>query len=249
MVFKTAHAFIYFLILMSLGCSSIYNDRMGVLNNEDLLAPANISVVSCLVWPRDHEFEKIPNAVLDNEESKKACKSFDEFIIASFSGQPFMKGKTPRLVQKELAASGKSQLIASLNDILVSSPPCKKCKGVQAFYENSLSGNPDFMKWVEEFKKAVPSSDSLLIPVISGHSEWTDDDRALPRKQRKAKASLLLIRTSNRTTQWFGARVGYRAKVFSPSEPQIAPDWSLVYEQIFIDSLWKDFPGRQYFRE
>jgi hypothetical protein len=231
------------------GCVSIYDDRLGVFSNEDLLAPSSISVFPCIIWPKKHDFEKLENAKFDSEQALKACNSFDDFILKSFSGQPFMKGKTHRLVQKELTSSGKPEHIRALAEIIIHSEECKKCKGVQSFYLQSIIKNPAFIPWLEEFKKSIPSSDAILIPVISGHVEWVDDDRALPRVQRKASGSLLLIRISDVSTQWFGRRLGHQSRIFNLDEKIVPPEWPFVYEQIFTDSLWKDFPGRQYFRE
>jgi hypothetical protein len=230
-------------------CKGLYSEKFQLASSEDLIAPANIAVLPCLVWPTKHGFSTSGTAVFDTGQMAQACKLFDSFILTSFSGQPFMKGKTPRLVQKALETAGKPGLLGELPGLIAGNRNCEDCEGPLSFYRTVLYQDKFFMGWLTEFKKASPSSDAILIPIVFDHLELRDQDRGLDRALRSSKVSILLIRTYNASIQWYGTRHGFTSSVFgSPSEFKW-PEWTLVYEQVFIDSLWKDFPGYQIYRD
>jgi len=224
-------------------CSSIYSETFRFASAEDLLAPANIAVLPCISWPQKHSFANSGPLGYDRTQMEKACKLYDGFILSSFNGQPFMKGKTPRLIQKALETAGQPQLLGQLPGLMEASAPCEDCEGPLSYFRTTLFQDKGFQNWMIDFKKASPHSDSLLVPIIFDHFEVKDQDRGLDRALRSTKISLLLIRTYNNSLQWYSTRVGQTSAVFSSPGEFKWPDWSLVYEQVFIDSLWKDFPG------
>ena len=230
-------------------CSSLYSESFHAAAAEDLLAPANIAVLPCISWPEKQAFSHSAPLVYDYSQMEKACKLYDTFILSSFNGQPFMKGKTPRLIQKALDTAGKPDLIAQLPRLIEGSALCDDCQGPLSYFRTTLFQNKGFQKWMIDFKKASPQSDALLLPVVFDHREVKDQDRGLDRALRSTKISLLLIRTYNDSIQWYSTRVGQTSSVFSSPAEFKWPDWSLVYEQVFIDSLWKDFPGYQIYRD
>lgn len=230
-------------------CSSLYSESFHATSAEDLLAPANIAVLPCLSWPTKHAFANSGPVVYDRAQMEKACKLFDTFILNSFNGQPFMKGKTPRLIQKALETAGKPDLMAQLPRLMEGSSPCEDCQGPLSYFRTTLFQDKGFQNWMIEFKKASSRSDALLLPIIFDHLEVKDQDRGLDRALRSTKISLLLIRTYNDSIQWYSSRLGQTSSVFSSPAEFKWPEWSLVYEQVFIDSLWKDFPGYQIYRD
>ena len=230
-------------------CSSLYSESFRSSSALDQLAPANIAVLPCLSWPTKHAFSSSGPVVYDGAQMEKACKIYDSFILSSFNGQPFMKGKTPRLVQKAMETAGKADLIGQLPNLIEGSAPCSECEGPLSYFRTILSQDKLFNQWMLEFKKASPHSDAWLFPVIFDHLEVKDQDRGLDRAVRSTKMSLLLMRTFDGSIQWYSTRIGQTSAVFSNSAEFKWPDWSLVYEQVFTDSLWKDFPGYQIYRD
>ena len=237
------------LIICTFSCVNAFEERTGTMSAEDQIAPANIAVMPCIVWPSKHSFDREPLVSFDPSQAKLRCDSFNSVVLTSFSGQPFMKGMTPNFVQKALDARGAGHHLAELQEIIDNSPNCQSCEGPLSFYKTLLLNDKQFRRWANTLKSILPSADALLFPVVFDVLEIRDQDRGFPRIIRSAKASLILIKSYNLEIQWYSSRRGISSVVSNSGTEGGPPDWNGVFSQIFIDTLWKDFPGRQIFRE
>lgn len=230
-------------------CVNAFEERTGTMSVEDQIAPANTAVMPCIVWPTKHSFDRNSFVSFDQPQAKLACESFNSAVLTAFGGQPFMKGMTPKAVQKAMDALGLTNHLLELNSIVDNSVICRSCEGPLSFYRTSLLNNEKFRHWANNVKSTLPSADAILIPIIFDVIEIRDQDRGFPRIVRSAKASLILVKSYNLEIQWYSYRRGISSVVSSSNAEVSPPDWNSVFSQIFIDTLWKDFPGRQIFRE
>jgi hypothetical protein len=212
--------------------------------------PARTAVLPCLAWPTSIKLSGRPPSEPGSEGSTTICKRFDEAVLEGFGGQPFMKGFAPRLVDQLIAKGERKELLPEGRQLWRHEPgDCANCRSVTEWYSSSMSSRPAWRKWLADLSEIVRGADSILIPVVVWASEDKINDRGLFSARRSAGIELLLIDTNTAGLIWAGGReAAASSKAFAtdtPPQSLVAPPWQTVMERLFIEELWRDYPGRQ----
>ena len=212
--------------------------------------PARIAVLSCQPWPNGAVFDELPLSNLGTKENQDFCKHFDEFVVAGFQNQPFMKGFTPKVVDKFLETSGKADWITQLPKIWSHElDDCLVCKNAPSFYANSIRPRPQWRQWLNELSVMAKNADAVLIPFLLFGHETRLNERGLRVARRSAAVMLMLVDTNNGQLIWAGGRDSSISteKLESASTPESLEfqPWPELFPRLFTNIMWKDFPGRQ----
>ena len=244
---KTA---LIFVILFCGGCITDHQPlKYGI--QEDYLGyiPAQIAVLSCIEWPLKARFKTQLPTNIAAEDFTSLCEAFDQYVLKSFSNQPFVKGLTPKLTSKLLEQSEQSHQISEIVQIWNHDPSrCLNCRDPFSTYEESLKNNLDWRMWLNNFSKYTRYTDALLLPTIVAALERRYNDRGLLISERHLKVVILLIDTNNAHIQWIGQRsasITNQKLRSGGSEFPPYPQWDKLHERVFTNGLWIDFPGRQ----
>lgn len=222
----------------------------GIQPGHRGFVPARIAVLACQNWPNGASFDALPLSSLPPQEAVALCGKFDEFVVSGFQNQPFMKGFTPKVLGKLLEQTNKTEwpsLVPKLwsheaND-------CQACTNAPSFYVNSILPRPTWRQWLNEMSLSVRNADAVLMPFILYGHESRVNDRGLRLAIRSASLLLLLLDTNNGQLLWAGGRDSQivSEKLESASTPDSLAflPWTDLYQRLFINAVWKDFPGRQ----
>lgn len=222
----------------------------GIQPNHISYVPARIAVMPCRLWPDDARFAQLPLTNISKEERQSLCAAFDKFVLQGFEGQPFMRGISPRLVMKILTKLKGDEFISKLDKLWIhGDDDCQTCTTPPAFYALSIADRPEWRRWLGDLSRAVRDADAALVPFVVFGYRKAFDDRGVMVKQLVAEVAMFLIDTNSGFLLWAGGRrgeVGNQAlapngKAQEPADPQ----WSLLYSRLFIEEMWKEFPGRQ----
>lgn len=227
----------------------------GVTPNKTGYIPARMALASCITWPeRATRISGMPLGNASRDETQKLCNEFDLYIAAGFENQPFMKGLSPKFVEKLYASSGMSP---SISDAIAqqwqhSSEDCSSCRTPTAFYNGSIAHRKQWNVWLANFARATKGTDAILVPLILYNNTTKEDDRGLMVARRTASIALLLIDTANGELIWSGGReadVASKAFQEDPRAKNLAPpDQDELKKRLFTDALWLAFPGRQVYK-
>ena len=212
--------------------------------------PARTAVLPCMAWPTGLRLEGRPLSDPDSEGAATVCKRFDEAVLEGFGGQPFMKGFAPRLVEQLVARGDRKELLQEGPRSWRHEPgSCANCRTVTSWYTTSVAARPAWRKWLSDLSEVVRGADSVLLPVVVWATEDKINDRGLFSARRSAGVELLLIDTNTAGLIWAGGReAAASSKAFATDTPPqnlAAPPWQTLLERLFIEELWRDYPGRQ----
>lgn len=233
--------------LLALSCATQPKPQPspGIQNPAAAFARAKIAVLSCQSWPdiKSGTKPKVDAAVIAD-----LCRQFDRFVLDGFRGQPFMKGASPKGVEKKLRQSGGMPLLAKIYQTTPSpSRPCPSCQNPIDYYNSHMAADPAFRQLVNDFSRRSAYADTILLPVVFTIAESRRDDRGLRIYSRDAEVGIYLIDTNSGALVWYG---GKQASVDNryfkpPAVKNLYPDWEILQDRLLVAGIWEEFPGRQ----
>lgn len=249
-------------VLSAVGCTPPLPDEVpfGVSPTKAGYIPARIALVSCMSWPeRSSRMKSQAFTTANVEDTGKLCAEFDQFVAAGFDNQPFMKGYSPKFVERLYGAAGMTpQLnLAIAQQWQAKIGDCATCATPAAFYNASIAPRKQWTVWLSEFSKSTATkettgADALLLPIIVHYSVANENDRGLVVARRSAFVSMLLIDISSGELIWSGGReadVVSKAYAEDPRAKTLQPpDQEELKRRLFTDALWLGFPGRQVYK-
>ncbi len=224
----------------------------GIQANHVSYTPARTLVLNCRPWPTAGLYAGQPTSNFSPDDIQALCRKFDEFILRGFEGQPFMRGLSPKAVEKGLAAAQKPQHVDEINHQWRHlGTPCVPCNNPVSFYNTAIAPRGDWLLWLNTLSRSVRNADAVLLPLITFGSHLQFNDRGVIVNQRRAGVVMYLIDTERGSIIWAGGReaeVSHKALVgATETTPPALPSLDRLMERLFIDDMWKDFPGRQQF--
>lgn len=223
----------------------------GIQAGYEAFIPARIAVFSCQTWPINARFSQQDPINIKDKELEKICSEFDQFVLKSFSDQPFMKGFTPKLLEKLLAKEKKEHLLNEVPQIWSHDPTeCPACSNSLTTYKNSIASNLKWQQWLNTLSTYTRYSDAALFPMIISSFEHQYNDRGLLNSERVLEFNLLLVDSNSARLQWIGQRkTSMRGqKMQTPGDKSSYPSyppWEQLYKRVFTEDMWQNFPGRQ----
>ena len=222
----------------------------GIQPGHRGFVPARVVVMPCQIWPNGARYDALPLGKADGPELQDTCVKFDEFVVQGFQNQPFMKGFTPKAAAKLLEQAGKATLpqrVATLwrHDLT----DCVDCDNGASYYVHSIQNRPEWRQWLNEVSLACRSADAILLPFVQYAKESRFNDRGLRIAERSSAIIMLLVDTNNGQLLWAGGRESRLAN--QKLEEQSGPEsvaflpWADLHPRLFINAIWKEFPGRQ----
>lgn len=250
-IMKT-YTFIISLLAATLAAGCVHSEKnleTGVQPSHTAFVPARIAVFPCSAWPSQLTFDNLPSANVDESQLQEICSRFDRFVIQGFDEQPYMRGLTPDAVKKLLSKQDQEDLLAQWPTLWEHKPTdCINCENVGSYYQASIANRPDWQNWLTQISRAVRNADALLMPKVLYVREEKDNQRGALVSTRRAQLALLLIDTNNGNLIWFGTRNAQASDHLLADAGNSAPPppaWSVLYDRLFTNDLWRDFPGRQ----
>lgn len=242
------HWYLVFALLLG-ACTTVETiDRYGVQTRFASLIPARIAVIPCRVWPQTSRFEGLPLTSWTPEEQTTICNRFDEFVLDGFKNQPFMRGFSPKAIAKLLDAAQQSSLTKEIDMLWrPANIDCRKCRTPMSFYQIAITDQQLWRLWLNQLSKSTRNSDAVLMPFAVYHNSTVYDDRGLSVSRRAASIVLLLIDAGSGHLIWSGGRESYSSTVEAPDasmKPPPPPPLTTVLDRIFVEDVWKEFPGR-----
>lgn len=220
----------------------------GVQPDYKSYIPARIAILECQVWPQNAYYSRFVLSNIESQTKQDICKVFDEYILKSFSNQPYMKGLSPRGVVNLLQENQKDQILKDWGALFYYDPnSCKECDNIPSFYSRTVKPRQEWQNWLLEISRHTKSSDAILIPFISHVWEKREDDRGIEIARRSLNVDLLLIDTHSGDLLWAGQNRNLsrqQKNVFSPEDVLNFPAWEDLYSKVFSEPLWMAFPGR-----
>ncbi len=246
-------AFFFFLLLSScLTSNDVFDSPYGVPPEHASYIPARIAIAPCQAWPHGARFSELPLSNIVTGDLEALCKKMDAFVLDGFKNQPFMKGYSPEGVRRFLTQNNTPDLLDKSQDIWKHLPSdCSSCKTFPAFYLQSIANRQDWRMWLDTFSKSVKKADAVLLPFIGYAYQKSFNDRGLLISLKAGNAVILLVDTGTATLLWSGGRETtvntQRLESSDVSKPLDPPPWNDLWDRLFTEDLWKDFPGRQVF--
>jgi hypothetical protein len=252
--------FIFFFIgflLSSMGCvrHQIDETNFGINPTRRGYVPARIALTSCVVWPdRATRIKGVPMINRPKDEIISICEDFDKYVADGFDNQPYMKGLSPKLVEKLYTAAG---LNPSIPDTIIQewrslANDCQDCDNLPTFYNQSIRSRASWQIWLTKFSNATKGSDAIMIPFLLSANTRIEDDRGVWQSIRGGALAILLIDTNDGSLVWSGGRetdVIYKALVNTTSKSELKePPLEDLKRRLLTDALWLEFPGRQIYR-
>jgi hypothetical protein len=217
--------------------------------------PAKIAVLPCMEWPFAARYQMLPLSNADSSSVTKLCTEFNNFVLDGFKNQPYMKGFSPKLLKQLLEKNAQAKLLDSQT---ISSlwnhqkDDCDQCQTPVSFYKISIAHRAPWNNWLNDLSKHAKNADAVLLPLIMYYYNKLYDDRGMMVAKTSASLTLLLISTDDAELLWSGGRIAdISNKSFEESgrkdESALTKiqDTQVLFERLFNNSLWKDFPGRQ----
>ena len=211
--------------------------------------PARIAVLPCTEWPNGARYQALPN-ITSIAQVSDLCAVFDAFAVQGFQNQPFLKGFSPKAVATLLGQAQTPDLIKKIDSLWGHSPTdCMDCTNAPTFYSTSIAGRPEWRSWLHDFSRSVRNADAVLMPRVTYARERKLNDRGLLLAERSAEIVMLLIDANNGLLLWSGGRqaqiANQRIENEKPSSALEFLPWPELNQRLFIETVWKDFPGRQ----
>lgn len=248
---------VLFMVLLVAGCiTSPDGDlRLGIQPGHQAYVPARIAVLPCQIWPHGAQFAGWRvSATPQPDAERDLCQAIDQFVIAGFKDQPFMKGYSPTAVQQCLKSGGNEHVLQELAGLWQHQPEdCSGCTHSASFYTRSISGRPAWQRWIQSLSRTCQSVDAVLLPFAFPLHEGIEDQDSRRQAVRQGAVTLLLIDTNSGQLLWAGAREASTAVTLDRPEslPHAAATyapWPDLTQRLLTDVLWIDFPGRLVYR-
>ncbi len=244
----------FLLLVCPLACITDQPLRQGTQPEYQSFIPARIAVLEChnLKLIEDPTAKTLNLAIDTVKPLGELCENFDAFVIKGFSDQPFMNGYEPSLVKELLAKKNQSSLFNLFDSFWKVEVSTKKIENLGLLYHQKISSSIPWRQWLNQFSQNTQFSDGLLIPFVLSSGEEKLNDRGLLASKRFAHLALLLIDANTGHLIWFSEHMNFtqnQATVQETSKgvyPEF-PAWSLLFERLFIEAFWDDFPGRKVF--
>lgn len=231
------------------------SERYGIEPHHEGFVPSRIALMPCVVWPDSAlRITQLPPTNRPHEELAELCESLDKFISDGFDNQPYMKGLSPKLVEKLYGASNVKPNLTSIlyQEWKSTSEKCESCDNVVAIYNQTIKPRPSWQIWLNQLSTATKGSDALLIPLILSANARIEDDRGLFSSIRSAAVAALLVDTNNGSLIWSGGRnseVAFKSLITANGVPQMKiPPLDDLKRRLFTEAIWLEFPGRQIYR-
>lgn len=208
--------------------------------------PARIAVLPCRLWPEGSRFAGQKELKLSAEAISKLCQQLDPFILRGFEGQPYMRGLSPRVLQKLLDQNTQSQYLAGLDELWFRPGiACSHCKHPASYYREVIAPRQEWRTWLVKLAKYTSQSDAILLPLIVGAGQGEINDRGLAFGYRQAEIALLLIDTNNGELIWIGGRDAEIRLPKLESQDLVLPSEEDLWSRLLVPDIWMEFPGRQ----
>jgi hypothetical protein len=223
-------------------------DRYGIQSQFSSLIPARIAVLPCRTWPQTSRYESMPMTAWTPDDQTAICNRFDEFVLDGFKNQPFMRGFSPKAVLKLLENSQQTSMLKEIEMLWrPANVDCQTCRTPMSFYQTAVASQQLWRLWLAQLSRATRNSDAVLVPFALYHKNDTYDDRGLRVARRSLAVVLLLIDTGSGNLIWSGGRESYASTISAPdavATPPAAPPLGEVLDRVFVEDVWKEFPGR-----
>ena len=214
--------------------------------------PAKTVVLACQFWPETSNFPAHPQSNISEKDRASFCPSVDEYVLEGFRGQTFMRGHTPKAVNKALLESGKMALVGALSQLWrFEAARSASCADIPAYYNGLVKPRREWRQWLLEMSAATYQSDAILIPFMAFAREDKINDRGLLLAKRALGVVLLLIDTQSGDLIWAGNRQSTMSRQRLVDQVELTypdfPPWSGLVREILIDALWREYPGKIFF--
>ena len=231
------------------------DEKYGIDSKRIGYVPARIALLPCLFWPTAaSKINDLPQNNRPADENTTLCEDFDKYVADGFDNQPFMKGLSPRLVEKLYTAAGITPqiLTAIATEWAAKNSDCKNCQSLPSMYKQSIKGRQPWQIWLSKLSSATKGADAVMIPLVLSSNTRIENDRGILLSIRSGAIGILLIDTNDGSLIWSGGRqaeVIYKAFANSESAKAMRePPLDDLKRRLFTDAIWIDFPGRQIYR-
>ncbi|NBQ54016.1 MAG: hypothetical protein EBU49_10605 [Proteobacteria bacterium] len=232
--------------LAHLGCVPLYQKASEGLQEEFAShIPARTAVLPCQTW---RYVELTPS------DRKILCDRMDESVMDGFRAQPYMRGFSPKVVDKLLDQAKWPTAVPEGFAIILdatSKPRCitkekPMCAGVTSLYADALKNNAAWQMWLARFSDAQKHADAVLIPILVAAADDRGNDRGLIALSRSVHFSMWLVDTSTGKLIWARSKSGIETVRALPerSANLKAPEWNEPIKRALTQDFWRDYPGR-----
>ena len=232
--------------LAQLGCVPLYQKASEGLQEEFAShIPARTAVLPCQTW----RYVELTPA-----DRKILCDRMDESVMDGFRTQPYMRGFSPKVVDKLLDQAKWPTAVSEGFGIVLdatSKPRCitrdkPMCAGVTGLYADALQGNAAWQMWLARFSDVQKHADAVLIPILVAAADDRGNDRGLIALSRSVHFSMWLVDTSTGKLIWARSKSGIETARALPEKSANlkAPDWNEPIKRALTQDFWRDYPGR-----
>lgn len=243
------------LLFCSCVTTTNYDEKYGIDPKRVGYVPARIALLPCSFWPNSaSKINNLPTNNRPSEENVTLCEEFDKYVADGFDNQPFMKGLSPKLVEKLYTSAGLTpQLLTALStEWAAHRNDCQNCQTLPALYRSSIGSRQSWQIWLSKLSSATKGADAVMIPLVLSSNTRTENDRGILLSIRSGAIGILLIDTNDGSLIWSGGRqaeVIYKAFANSVSARAMKePPIDDLKRRLLTDAIWIDFPGRQIYR-
>ncbi len=221
----------------------------GIQTAYQSYIPAKTAVLACRPWPGTSNFPKHPQSNASPEEQQSFCTAVDEAVLDAFKGQSFMRGYTPKAVDKSLRESHKTKLLDEFaTHWRIEGNDANECTNIVSFYNEVIRNRPNWRRWLLDLSVGTKQSDAVLIPFLALARSEQVNDRGLLLAKRQIEVVLLLIDIPSGALIWAGHRHSsmsdHRLLENSDNVYPNFPTWESLVRELFISSLWREYPGK-----
>lgn len=239
----------------SCATTKIFDEKYGIDAKRIGYVPARIALLNCMVWPTSAtKIEDLAPSNRPTDETTSLCEEFDKYVADGFDNQPFMKGLSPRLVEKMYTNAGLlPEIFTSIStEWAAKDSDCQNCRTLPSMYKISIKPRRSWQIWLSKLSSATKGADAVMIPLILSTNTRLENDRGMQLSIRSGAIGILLIDTNDGSLIWSGGRqaeVIYRAFANSVSAKSLRePPLDDLKRRLLTDAIWIDFPGRQIYR-
>lgn len=237
------------MLLLLLGCTNEYKYKYGVQSPINSYAAARIAVLKCHIWPKTATLQGVGMLNAGVTIMEQLCDTFNKELLRSFKGQPFVKGKSPRTVERLLLERNKKELLNTIFSEWDTPRDCEVCEDPVQYYKYHLATKKAWIKFTNEVSVGTGYSDAILLPLVLNANENLVNERGLIRAKRQAKVIALLLDAETGELKWAGTKTASASNSEFNNDigdkKLLFPDWDIVYQRLFSNTLWIEFPGRQ----
>ena len=220
----------------------------GLQLNHSSFVPARVAVLHCQEWPNGARYKTLPLTNFSKDDVQQICKKFDDFVINGYDGQPYMRGISQKGVKRRLDKKLGEEFLQKVSSLWQHlETDCQNCTNPAQFYTLSIAERQQWRQWLVELSKNAKSADAVLLPMVTYGYNRTVNDRGVMVQEKGAGLTMLLIDTNNGYLLWAGGReaVSSNQSFHDNNAPLEPPTDKSLYQRLFTDDIWKDFPGRQ----